>query len=96
MNLHRLVMAAFSRQPILFILLILSPFLRGLLPVCMAAAWPFFPNPAFFPLPLTAKHQPLAILSDGPFPLQNVKEQAHGRPTDSTLPRFDGTSNNNR
>jgi hypothetical protein len=31
----------------------------------------------------------------GPFPLQNVKEQARGRNTDSTLPRYHGTTNNN-
>jgi len=56
------------------------------------------------PLPLTTKHQPpacaeatagrLAALSDPPFPLQNVKEQARGRQADSILPRYYGNSNN--
>jgi hypothetical protein len=34
------------------------------------------------------------LLPAAPFPLQNVKEQARGRPTDSILPRYYGTSNN--
>ena len=32
--------------------------------------------------------------SPGPFPLQNVKEQARGRRTDSTLPRYHGNTSN--
>jgi hypothetical protein len=40
-------------------------------------------------------HSALPIFP-GPFPLQNVKEQARGRPTGSILPRYYGTANKNR